>query len=149
MLKSLTTRNDNPFNVWQNEMKNMLEKFSPKDESPFFTQNDFPNVEIKESDKGFSLKAEVPGMDDDDITVSLRDDCLILEGERRTDREEEDEDYYFSEFSYGSFYRTIPLGEKVNPDTVSASCKDGILTVEMDKIEHGHRKKKKIEINKH
>ena len=73
---------------------------------------------------------------------------MILEGERKSESKKEEEGYFSSEFSYGSFYRSIPLDEEVNPDTVKASYKDGILTVELDKVKSTPQKTKKIPILK-
>lgn len=145
--QSLTTRNKNPISLWQDEMSNLFRRFN-KDLETFDTDlvSFTPKVEVKEKDKGYIVRAEVPGMKEDEINVTLRDNSLILEGERKSESEEQGEDFYSSEFSYGSFYRTIPLSEEVNPDSVKASCKGGILRVELDKVKPSAHKSKKIPI---
>ncbi len=112
------------------------------------TSDFMPNVEIKEKAKSYIVCAEVPGMKESDINVTLSGNNLILEGERKSESKEEKEGYFSSEFSYGSFYRSIPLEEEVNADSVKATYKDGILTIEMDKVKPSNHKTKKIPVLK-
>jgi HSP20 family protein len=104
-----------------------------------------PKVELRETDKGYSVRAEIPGISESDVNVTLRENNLILEGEKKTETKKEERGHYFSEFSYGSFYRSIPLEEEVNPDKVKATYRNGILNVELEKIE-GSTGSKKIPI---
>jgi len=146
----LNVRNQNPSSLWRKEMNQLMRKFDDDLGSLKSETIDFlPNVEIKEKDKSYKVCAEIPGMKESDINVTLRGNNLILEGERKSESKEEKEGYYSSEFNYGSFYRSIPLEEEVNADSVKASYKDGILTVEMDKVKPSHHKTKKIPILKH
>lgn len=146
--KSLVNRNSNPLNVWQKEMNNLLDRFS----SDFVTELDAtgitPKVEIKEKDKHYKVSVEIPGMNENDINVTLKENSLVLEGERKSESKKEEDGYYSSEFSYGSFYRSIPLSEEVNPDSVKASYKNGILTIDLDKIKSSSQNAKKIPILK-
>lgn len=148
--QSLTTRNasQNPFTLWQKEMSNLLDRFGRDLGGEYSLEGIAPKVEVKEKDKKYIVKAEVPGMTEDDINVTLRDNCLILEGDRKIESEKEEKGFYSSEFSYGSFYRAIPLNEEVNGDKVKASYKNGILTVELEKLESATHKAKKIPILK-
>ncbi len=140
-------KNKNPFSQWQDEMSNMLRKFNRDLESFDSDVASFsPKVELKEKEKGYVVRAEIPGMKENDINVTLKDNSLVLEGERKSESEEEKEGYYSSEFSYGSFYRAIPISEEVNPDTVKASYKNGILVVELEKVKPSAHKSKKIQI---
>jgi HSP20 family protein len=147
--QSLTTRNKNPISLWQKEMHNLFDRF---DRDLGFSDLDLseitPKVEIKEKDKHYTVCAEIPGMKESDINVTLKDNNLILEGERKSEVKKEEEGFFSSEFSYGSFYRSIPLTEEVNPDSVKASYKDGILTVDLDKVNASTHKSKKIPILK-
>lgn len=146
---SLTTRNQNPLSVWQREMNSLFDRFN-QDFGSFGTGlSDFsPRIEVKDRDKSYIVCAEVPGIKENDIDITLKDNCLVLEGERKTESKEEEEGYYRSEFSYGNFYRTIPLNDEVDPDSVKASYKDGILTVEMQKLNPAQHQAKKIPIMK-
>ena len=147
--QSMALRNQNPITSWQNEMNNLFDRFGRDMGTLDVDLTDFsPRVEIKEKDKHYTVSAEVPGIKESDIHVTLKDNNLILEGERKSESKKEEEGYFSSEFSYGSFYRSIPLDEEVNPDTVKASYKDGILTVELDKVKSTPQKTKKIPILK-
>ena len=147
--QSMALRNQNPITSWQNEMNNLFDRFGRDMGTLDVDLTDFsPRVEIKEKDKHNTVSAEVPGIKESDIHVTLKDNNLILEGERKSESKKEEEGYFSSEFSYGSFYRSIPLDEEVNPDTVKASYKDGILTVELDKVKSTPQKTKKIPILK-
>jgi HSP20 family protein len=147
--QSMALRNQNPITSWQNEMNNLFDRFGRDMGTLDVDLTDFsPRVEIKEKDKHYTVSAEVPGIKESDINVTLKDNNLILEGERKSESKKEEEGYFSSEFSYGSFYRSIPLDEEVNPDTVKASYKDGILTVELDKVKATPQKTKKIPILK-
>ncbi len=147
--QSIALRNQNPITSWQNEMNNLFDRFGRDMGTLDVDLTDFsPRVEIKEKDKHYTVSAEVPGIKESDINVTLKDNNLILEGERKSESKKEEEGYFSSEFSYGSFYRSIPLDEEVNPDTVKASYKDGILTVELDKVKATPQKTIKIPILK-
>ena len=145
MENSLTPKHENPFSIWQQDMKNLVDRFYRQLDLP--VSNDFPlKVEVKEKEKSYRVLVEAPGMNEKDISVTLRDNVLILEGERKKETEEEEKDRYFSEFSYGSFYRSIKLDNEVNPESVKASYKDGILTVTLEKMRGQTHTGKKIPI---
>jgi len=147
--QSLTTKNQNPINVWQREMNNLFDRFGRDVGFRDLDLSEFsPKVEIKDKDKHYTVCAEVPGMKESDISVTLKDNNLILEGERKSESKKEEEGYYSSEFSYGSFYRSIQLEEEVNPESVKAAYKDGILTIDLDKVKASTHKTKKIPIMK-
>jgi HSP20 family protein len=88
-----------------------------------------PAVEIFERDNNLVVRADLPGLGKDDVKVEMTDDGLIIQGERKMEREEEREGWYRSERSYGEFYRMIPLPEGVNADQVKASFENGVLEV--------------------
>lgn len=112
------------------------------------TETFMPKVEVQETEKGYSVRAELPGLKEEDINLSLDDNCLILQGEKRSERKEEGKGQYRSEFSYGSFYRTIPFRSDVDDNNIEASYRDGILSVELHKKADGTERTKKIAINK-
>ena len=147
MFRSLTTRNENPFMAWQREMNSLFDRFNRDlDFSTSELEQFSPRVELKEKDNGYVIRAEIPGMSEKDINVSLRDNNLILEGEKKTESKKEEKGQFFSEFSYGNFYRSIPLDEEVNPDNVKATYKNGVLTVELETVREIEHKSKKIPI---
>lgn len=148
MFKSLTTRNENPLNTWQREMNNVFDRFSKELDLSGSLEDFSPKVEVNETEKGYMVKAEVPGMSEKDINIYLRDNNLVLEGERRSESKKEKKGHFMSEIRYGSFYRSVPFQEDVNPDNVKASYKDGMLTIELEKVETNSSKTKKISITK-
>jgi HSP20 family protein len=88
-----------------------------------------PSVEVFERDNNLVVRAELPGLDKDDVKVELTDDGLVIEGERRREHEERLEGGYRSEIEYGRFYRMIPLPEGVNVDQAQARMNNGVLEV--------------------
>jgi HSP20 family protein len=92
-----------------------------------------PAVDVFEKNDKFIVKAEVPGMKEEDIDVSVVGDTLTIKGERKTETEVKEEDYYRCERSYGSFYRSIPLPSAVDASKIEASYEDGLLEVTLPK----------------
>jgi len=88
-----------------------------------------PSVEVIERDNNLVVRAELPGLDKDDVRVELTDDGLVIEGERKREHEESSEGGYRSEIEYGRFYRMIPLPEGVNVDQAQARMNNGVLEV--------------------
>lgn len=107
-----------------------------------------PQVEMCEQGGKLHVYADFPGMKKEDVKLSLEGDQLILQGERRSSQEEgqQGSGFYHSERSYGSFYRSIPLPEGVDPQTVDASFKDGVLDVCFDAPRAPQQQSRKIEI---
>ncbi|MBX6323136.1 MAG: Hsp20/alpha crystallin family protein [Rhodospirillaceae bacterium] len=105
----------------------------------------WPNVEIAENDREIRVTAEVPGLDEKDIEVLLADGVLTLRGEKRS--ESEDRERQFSERFYGRFERRIPLDAEIDEDKVSASFKNGVLTVTLPKTAQAQAKARRIAIN--
>jgi HSP20 family protein len=90
-----------------------------------------PQIDVFERDGQLIVRADLPGMKKDDIRVELDDHTLILDGERRSEHEENQEGLYRSERSYGSFRRTIPLPEGVDAESASASFENGVLEISL------------------
>ena len=105
----------------------------------------WPNVEVAETDKDIRVTAELPGLEEKDVEVTLDDDVLTLRGEKRA--ESEDKERQFSERFYGQFERRIPLGVEVQEDKVEARFRNGVLTITRPKTERAQSKAKRIAIN--
>lgn len=101
---------------------------------------------MEEADR-FVVKADLPGLEKDDVKVSVEDDVLLIQGEKKTEKETRKDDYYYSERTYGSFYRSIPLPASVTGDKVKASYKKGVLEVSLPKSEETKSKQVDIEID--
>lgn len=90
-----------------------------------------PDVEVFERKGRLVVRADLPGLERDDIKVEVTDGLLTLQGERKDEQEREEKGYYTCERSYGSFFRSIPLPEGAKGDQATASFKDGVLEVSM------------------
>ncbi len=96
---------------------------------------EFPRVDVTDKSNSICIKAELPGMVKDDITVEVNDLILEISGERKDESIEEGETYYRKEMRGGSFSRAFQLPSNVDPEKIEASFKDGILTIVAPKIE--------------
>jgi HSP20 family protein len=105
-----------------------------------------PKVEAYQKDDKFIVRAELPGVSRDDVTVDISDDALTIRGERKHEQEEEREGFYHSEWSYGSFARTIPLPDGAIADNADASFRDGVLKITIPAPPSGVRQGRRIEI---
>ena len=106
-----------------------------------------PSIDVSETGKAIKVTAELPGLEEKDISVTLDEDYLILSGERKEEKKEEKEEYYHREMSYGSFERAIPLSAKVDADKAEASFKNGVLKISLPKIPGAAKEKgEKIKI---
>ena len=90
-----------------------------------------PQVETFERNGKLIVRADLPGLTKDDINVYITDDAIKIRGERRQEKEENEEGYYRSERSYGTFYREIPLPSGVNREEANASFNNGVLEITM------------------
>jgi len=104
-----------------------------------------PDVEVLEKGQELIIRADVPGMKKDEIKIEIAEGELILEGERKREKEEKGEGYYRSERSYGTFRRVIPLPEGVKAETAKAVITDGVLEVRMP-IAKVEEKRRRLEI---
>jgi HSP20 family protein len=103
-----------------------------------------PAVDVTETEKGYKVVAELPGMDEKNIEVKIANGMLTIKGEKQEKKEEEkQQDYYVRERSFGSFERTFPVPDGVDLDKVDASFKKGVLTVTLPKTAELKRRKRK------
>ncbi len=138
-----------PFSLLRQEMNTLFDNFFRGfDLEPFAGRFGAfsPNIDVKESEKDISIIAELPGMDEKDIDVSLTRDALTIKGEKKEEKEEKRKDYYRMERSFGSFSRTIPLPAEIDTDKVKADFKKGVLTVTLPKTAKAIKETKKIPV---
>ncbi len=137
-----------PTNFWgdfddlRNEMNLLFEDFGSQ------RTQAFPPVNLWSNNDEAVLKAELPGLNRDDITVTVQNNMLTLEGNRKLETLKENEDYHRRERGYGNFKRTITLPFSVNNDNITAMVSDGILTVNLPRREEDKPKKISISTSK-
>ena len=136
---------ESPFYLFQQEMNNLFDNFFGGFElSPFETvAGTFsPKVNVSESEKEITVTAELPGMEEKDVEVSINRDTLTIKGQKKDERDDKGRDYYVLERSYGGFSRTIPLSVDVDKDKAGAAFKKGVLTVTLPKTAKAAEQKK-------
>jgi HSP20 family protein len=125
------------------------EAFSPAlAEGEVSTRTWAPPVDIYENGDSLVLKAELPGINPDDVEIRVEDNTLYLKGERKFEKEVKEQNYHRVERTYGTFTRTFTLPNSVDADKVNASYKDGVLTLTMPKKEEAKPKTIKINVTK-
>ena len=103
-----------------------------------------PAMDLVETDEHFVLRADLPGLAEDDVTIELQDGTLTVSGERRAEHETSKEGYYRLERASGSFSRSLTLPDGVDPDAVAATFDRGVLEVRIPKPEQ--RKPRRVQI---
>lgn len=106
-----------------------------------------PSVDIYEEGNDIVLKADIPGIKKDDLSISLTDNILTISGEKRKEEKVERDTYYRYERSYGSFSRRFELPEGIDSDKVRAHYGDGVLEVRIAKTEEAKKHSKKITVD--
>ncbi len=105
-----------------------------------------PRVDIYETKEAFVVSAEVPGMDLKDLDLQIQENVLTLKGDRRFEREVEEDSYHRVERAYGTFQRSFALPKTVDQDNVKAGLKDGVLEVRIPKQERVKPKQVQVEV---
>jgi HSP20 family protein len=103
-----------------------------------------PAMDLVETEDHFVLRADLPGMTEDDVKIEFEDGTLTISGERKAEHESKNEGYYRVERAFGSFSRSLTLPQGVDPESVTASFDNGVLEVRIPKPEE--RKPRRIEI---
>ena len=104
-----------------------------------------PAMDLAETDDHFVLRADLPGLSQDDVNIELEDRVLTVSGERQAEHDDRGEGYYRVERAFGSFSRSLTLPEGIDPEGVEASFDRGVLEVRIPKPEE--RKPRKVAIN--
>ena len=159
MLRTVTT---DPWQAFRGEMDRLFDRFGggffgfpsmrklfdvdPLWRDDAMTGTTMPAVDVSEDDKVFKVTAELPGMTEKDVDVTVTGDLLVVKGEKRQEHEEKDKNRYLAERSYGSFQRSFYLPDSVARDKVTAEFKDGVLTVMLPKTVAAQALHKKVEV---
>ena len=104
-----------------------------------------PSFDIKEHDKSYSIVADMPGLDKKNININIDEDILIIEGNRKLESGSKDK-WFCREIQYGNFNRRFYLPDNINKDEISASLKNGVLKIDINKMKSIKQKLKKIDI---
>jgi HSP20 family protein len=107
-----------------------------------------PRIDVSETEQDLKVFVELPGVDQNDVEITLNDDVLSIRGEKKVEHENKQRNYHVMERSSGSFARSIRLPFTVNPDQVQASFKDGVLTVALPKPAETQQKERRIRITR-
>ncbi|HRV45498.1 MAG TPA: Hsp20/alpha crystallin family protein [Smithellaceae bacterium] len=147
--KALRQAGEHPFLPIQREMNRLFDDFfrdfNLKPLGKVWTSGFEPSMDVWENDKKIHIKAELPGLDEKDIDVTLTPDALTIRGEKKEEKEDKGNDYWYKETSYGSFQRSIALPEGIHQEKVEAKFKNGVLHIEIPWLE-GARPGKKITV---
>jgi HSP20 family protein len=147
-----------PFHALRNEMDRLFDRFATGlrmpswrglfDLEPSWRSFDFaaPAVDATEDDKAYKIMAEMPGLEEKDIELSISGNMLTLKGEKRQEKEEKDKNRYLSERFYGSFQRSFALPDGVDRDNIGAELTKGVLTITLPKKAEAQTPEKKIEV---
>jgi len=105
-----------------------------------------PNVEVSEEEKSYEISAELPGVDEKDISVNLQDHVLTVSGEKKSEREEEKKGYLMSERRYGSFRRSFRLPDDVDENKITAKFDKGVMSISLPKAASAKPKGRQIPV---
>ena len=132
-LETLHDRIQRYFDDFPNFGFNVSDSFSPK-------------IDVSEDKNNIVVTAEIPGVKKDNIKITLQDNILTVEGEKKKEKEEKDKNFYRSERSYGSFKRSFTLPVEVDSEKVEAKFEDGMLHITLKKLEQKVKTEKVIEL---
>ncbi|MBN1366202.1 MAG: Hsp20/alpha crystallin family protein [Syntrophaceae bacterium] len=143
---------DHPFYSLQREMNSLFDNFfrgfdiAPRGFAAGGLGVFSPSIDVKENEKEFTIKAELPGVDEKDIDVTVTNDAVTIKGEKKEEKEDKNKNYYYMERSYGSFCRVIPLEAEIEAGKAEAKFKNGILDIKIPKNQSAKAKGTKVSI---
>lgn len=141
-----------PYRAMRDMMNSMMEDFFS--EWPLMRVRPFewrmqefsPSIDVIDEEREIRVQAEVPGMNPEDLDVTITRDAVIVKGEKKSEREEERQGLCYSERTFGSFERVIPLPADVQTDKIEARFRNGVLDIVMPKSEQSLKESRKIQI---
>lgn len=146
---SLRRQIERLFDDFDRDFFNWPARLPSFDFAPFGERNGMlamPAVDIVEKPNAYEITAELPGLDEKAIKVSLANGTLSIKGEKTEEKEEKEKDYYLSERRFGSFERAFRVPEGVEVDKIDANFKNGVLTVTLPKTAAAQQPEKKIAV---
>jgi HSP20 family protein len=142
------------FGAMRDEMDRLFERFErgwprwPAMGRTFESEAMVPSLDAHDDGKQLTIEADLPGVDEKDVTVTLANGLLTIKGEKKSEREEKDKSYYLAERSYGSFERSLRLPDTIDESKLEARFEKGVLKVTAPKKPEAIKAEKKIEIKK-
>lgn len=130
----------------QREMNQLFDTLAPATNGDTGRVAFIPAAEIQETPEAVHLKVEIPGLEAKDLDVQVTAEAVAISGERRSETRTEEKGVTRSEFRYGKFRRVVPLPARVQNDKVEADYKDGILTLNLPKVEAEKNKVVKVNV---
>lgn len=106
-----------------------------------------PRMDVFEKNGHLIVKAELPGVNKEDVKVEMDDGDLVIDGERKAESEVREQDYYRMERTYGSFHRRLPIPFDVKPEQIKATYSDGVLEIQIPKPARTSPEPKKINVS--
>jgi len=131
---------------FRDEFDRLLDRFFPEFPSRWPETTWVPAVNVAEEEDRVVVKATIPGVDKNNLEVKVTGDTLILSGKTEEEREKREKDYYIHEIKSGAFRREVSLPSEVVADKVTASYRDGILTINLPKVKEARAKEVKVKI---
>ena len=141
---------------WERDMERIMDEFFDRRMRPWWPERWLSReamevsaaaIDLYEEKDDIVVKAELPGMEKDNIQVNLSDHTLTIKGEKKKEEEIKEKNYYRSERAYGSFIRTVELPKDVHGDKVKASFKNGVLEVRLPKTEEAKTREIKVKVD--
>lgn len=135
-------------NTLLEEIRDLFSRFSDEwpDLAPLNKNGYVPHIDVLDKAGSYVVLAEIPGMNEKEIIVTLDKNTLIIEGDKKSESAYKEENYVKSEIAYGRFYRTIDLKEDVDKDDIEATYRNGVLRISLKKNEQS-RTNKRVAIN--
>jgi HSP20 family protein len=159
--KTTPVRTPEPWRAFRGEMDRLFDRFAGSFHVPswrhmfrpdpalldegFFAFS-APAVDMTEDEKAYKITAELPGLEEKNIDVTVAGDMLTLKGEKHYEKDEKDKNHYMSERAYGSFQRSFALPDGVDRDKIAAELAKGVLTITLPKTVEAQKPQKKIEV---
>jgi HSP20 family protein len=103
-----------------------------------------PALDVAETEHAFTVTAELPGLAKEDVSITVENGVLTISGEKKFEEEKKDKAYHRIERAFGSFARSLTLPKEVEAEKAEATFKDGVLTIELPKVEHAKPRTVKV-----
>ena len=145
---------EHPLVSFQREMDRLFEDLWRGVDVPTFLRGErsggaiSPRIELSDKPEHLVVRAELPGLEEKDVEITLTEGALVIRGEKKLEKEEKEEGYTYSERAYGAFERRIPLEFEVLGDKVTAEFANGVLTVTLPKSPRAMASARRIAIGK-